>query len=519
MSAAASAKKPVASEAASEQAAAAQLQAYAKLMREAGSPDGHWNPEPDEQISGMVRHDVELSPNETKAIFAVKAHCLRYNPLKGRTAWGWTETGKPFRETELGLYFGWDEGNTHKWLKQPLAYGFIRRNEKTGQLGIGALVRGQAEPDGPPDSLSEVDLLVRTDKLPRYLAKAVHCQLTETEKLTFLTGWRSIQTKGQQELNTQKQQIYDRTIERLDEHCKTFGGKLPKLQRKTSKAVEEEAAENDPDLSVRTSSEADSVQDTLDPLYKAANGFVRTSHIRNESKAKQGYESSSSLDADSGREHPTTTSPQDPEKLSPQKPSEITKVATGIAENAVVTATIAEFIAPPDEVIVVDLIAACRTKEPSCTVEEICHFVKERGPLVASSHRLRSPMAYLKTSVVNCISPESIRQHRASVKEKSDRHTAAAAVRLDDNLLVPHWPIVSEAAEAKAPEPPPKKELTPEERTQAQTRAVEIKEWLANNPNANEVAIQAYKKELKYCQRMLRAEAVLPAAAQETDQR
>ena len=165
-------KKGAASETSSNDSAAELLKRYSELMREAGSPNGAWNPEPDEHILGMVRADVSLSANEIKAIFGVKAHCLRNNPVKGRTAWGWTPTGQLFRATELSGYYGWDEANTQKWLKRPLAYGFIRKNEE-GQLGIGAWVRGTAGPEENSEPASEPDLLVCTDKLPRYLAEAI----------------------------------------------------------------------------------------------------------------------------------------------------------------------------------------------------------------------------------------------------------------------------------------------------------------------------------------------------------
>lgn len=263
-------KKPAASE--TNESAAETLQNYTRLMREAGSRNGAWNPDPDDHLLGLIRDDVSLTSNEAKAMFGVKAHCLRPNSLKGRTAWGWTPTGKPFRATELAAYFGWDEANTLKWLKRPLDFGFLRKNEETGQLGIGACVRAPAdpEPEGEPENPeSEVDLLVCTDKLPRYLAEAIVNNYGPSERVTFINGWKSIKNAAKEALAAQKQRIYDREQNELSNYCKAFDPELPELKRKAAKESEDH-------LSVPTSPE---------PLYKAQNGSVRTSYIRNQSKA------------------------------------------------------------------------------------------------------------------------------------------------------------------------------------------------------------------------------------------
>lgn len=376
------ARKPVASETARD-SAAEMLQQYSNLVREAGSPNGAWNPDPDEQILGVLRDDVVLSPNEIKFIFLVKYCCLRQKPM-GRTAWGFTETGKPLRDTEVGAFFGWDPANTMKYAKRPLAYGFVRKNAN-GQYGIGARVQGKfIEPKPEPGSPSEVDLLVCTDKLPRYLAEAVCSQLTEPEKFSFLKTWRSITTDSQQELNTQKQRIYDKRQKRLEEHCKSFRGKLPDLKRKSSKEAEEEAADDASDLSVQTSS----VQNESEALYNARAGSERTSYIRKQSKAVFNSESSSSETAAECGEPQTTTA---------SRSSEIAKALW-------------DSVGVSDEALVRQIRQACRTNAPDCTDDEITYFIRLKGHLALGKP---SPGGYLLRTISNCFEGDSFEQFRA----------------------------------------------------------------------------------------------------------
>lgn len=326
-------KKPAASETGND-AAEKVLQEYKDLMLEAGSPNGSWNPEPDQHILGMLRDDVTLSENEIKVINYVKYCCLRQKPTgRARTAWGWLDNGKRLRTTELNNFFGWAMGNTMKYLARPLAYGFIRKDEKTGQLGIGARVQGKYTPPNPkPGTPSEIDLLICTDKLPRYLAEAVCSQLTEPEKLSFLKKWRSIKTDAQQELNAEKQRIYDKEQKQLEEHCKAFRGKLPNLKRKGAKEAEQDAADPDPNLSVQITS----VQNEPAPSYKTENGSVPITHIRKQSKAVfyRDPSSSSTVEESPDSEHPTTTNPSQ-EDQAPSENTLLREVSDWLAEEGI----------------------------------------------------------------------------------------------------------------------------------------------------------------------------------------
>jgi hypothetical protein len=372
------------------------LQQYADLMRQAGSPNGAWNPDPDEQTLGILRDDVEISPNEIKFLFLVKSCCLRQKPA-GRTAWGFTETGKPLRDTEVSAFFGWDPANTMKWSKRLLAWGFIRKNT-SGQYGIGARVQGKFVPPKPqPGTPSEVDLLVCTDKLPRYLAEAACSQLTESEKLSFLQGWRRIKSEYQQKLNAEKQRIYEQEQNHLDEHCKAFSGKLPGLKRKGSKAPEEEAADPDSDLSVQTSS----VQNGEEPLYSAPDGSVRTTYIRKQSKASSPAPSPPSV---SGSPRASSSSSSSEPGAKPTTTTE-----TPSAEERKIAAAIGRHEILADDVQVRRILAACRAADPECTPEEIEHFVDLKAP---ASKQAEKPAAYLCASVANCFQSEEWRAYR-----------------------------------------------------------------------------------------------------------
>jgi hypothetical protein len=355
-------KKPSASEVPNNGSADKLLQQYAELMRETGSPNGAWNPDPDEQTTGMLRDDVVLSSNEIKAIFGVKAYCLRNNPIKGRTAWGWTETGKPFRATELGNLFGWDPSNTLKHLARPLAYGFIRKDKKTGQLGIGGLVRGKfVEPKPETGTPSEVDLLVCTYQLPRYLAEAVCSQLTENRKVAFLEGWKAIKTKKQQELNAEKQRIYESEQNELSEHCRTFDPHLPELKRKRAKAESDEAGTPQDHWYVHTTS----VQNVDDGPY---NGSERSVHTGINKESKESKVSSSS--------ETVSTPVEDP----PQEPTTATPEVEAIRQ-ALFDAT----GEPADAKVSGDIWRGCRNRDARATVDEVVSLIgqkagKWRGP-------------------------------------------------------------------------------------------------------------------------------------------
>jgi len=392
-------KKSVASEAGND-AEAELLKKYADLMREAGSPNGAWNPEPDEHISGVLRHDVELSPNETKAIFGVKAHCIRNNPAKGRTAWGWAATGKPFRATELGNLFGWDPSNTMKHLARPLAYGFIRRDEKTGQLGLGARVQGKYVPPNPkPGTPSEVDLLVCTYQLPRYLAESVCSQLTANRRVAFLDGWKAIKERKQDELNTEKQRIYESEQNELSEHCRTFDPRLPGLKRKRTKPESEEAECSPDSWSVHTSA----VQNSEAGLYNGSEQSVPTTHIRKQSKAQFRHEQSSSSVAEADA---TTTSTNPSQESSDSARSEVSLVTAALAPYCI-----------PEEGKVIELIARCRQHAPDCTGEEIVRVIHEKGKHIRNADM---PLAFAVKAVSNCFQGEAYRHVRA-------RKAAAAA--------------------------------------------------------------------------------------------
>lgn len=349
-------------------------------MREAGSTTGAWNPDPDEHILGMLREDVELSPNESKFVAYVKFCCTRQKPA-GRTAWGFTETGKPLRLTEIRAFFGWDWGNAEKYSKRPLAYGFIRKNAD-GQFGLGARVQGRFSEDDPgSEPPSEVDLLVCTDKLPRYLAEAlVMKKYPSKARENFLQGWRSIKAEAQKELNSEKQRIYDREQERLSEHCKTFDAELPDLKRK-AKSAEESS------LSVQTSS----VQNGGEAAYNAVNGSVPTAHIRRQSKAHSSYRYSSSSEATT-----TTEFPPGCEKA---------RIAEAMAAYVVV-----------DDDLVHRLTRECLEKDPECTAEEIINFAHAKGAVARGK---TNPSGFLKAAVVNCFG-ERLRRAREQRREKPD---------------------------------------------------------------------------------------------------
>lgn len=391
----ASKRKPSASELPDSSSAAQTLQAYKDLMIQCGSLNGAWNPEPDEWILAMNRSDVSLSENEVKAIFGVKAHTVRYNPVTGRTAWERTQSGEPFRTTELAAFFGWDIANTRKWLKAPLAYGFVRKNDTTGELGIGALVSGKVAPE-PPDQPSEVDLLVRTDKLPLYLAEALVATKSKDQQELFLKNvWRPIKAKFQQRLNDEKKRIYDEEQKELTLQCKAFDPNLPELKRKNR---EEETAEKASDLSVRTSNEA-SCTKSESPLYNADSDSVRTTYIRNQSKAVNSEESSSSVRA-ALREYSRT---------------------------------------PVDDNAAQTLLTNCQAKASDATAEDVVRIIHQKGAILRTRQSPRgfgvnNPVGFLLTAVANAFTGGGWREAARAAAKPTPEAAPSPEQQIEDLL-------------------------------------------------------------------------------------
>lgn len=361
------------------------LRKYADLMRAAGSTDGAWNPDPDEHIIGMLRHDVELSANESKFVALVKLCCLRQKPFspdvddfgRGRTLWGWTETGKPLRLAEVMSFFHWDKGNAHKYSRRPLAYGFIRKNAD-GQFGIGARVQGKFVENPETDQLTpEEDEVVCTDNLPKYLAVEIE-RFSKPDRLNFLRGWRQIRAASQQRLNTYKQHNYQREQNELSVHCRGF---QLELKRKSESGAEEREVENT-ELSVQTTS----VQNGDKPLDNASNGSVQQVHIRKQSKAQPVYEQSSSSSSEpSSVQRTTTTNANLPKKEDHEAVDQI-------------SAAIQAHRDTPDPGFVLNVFREARSKDPLVTAEEIVQIIHERAPAK------RAPgLEFYRVAVLNCL--------------------------------------------------------------------------------------------------------------------
>lgn len=256
---------------------------HAALMREMGSETGAWNPEPDEHITGLLRDDVELSPNELKLLAYVKACCLR----QPRRPWGKTASGLPLTLQEIADQFGWDSGNAAKHARRPLAHGFIRKNSD-GVYGIGARIRGTN--DMSPAELyrmscddilaagEEKKHIVCTDSIPQYLF-AQFKGLSHAERKKFAQWWVSSKEAEKEELARTVKAVRNRFQEERTAEAKELfgidiqrGPKPVKVDRKT-------AAEEEDLLSVQTvAAEEDEefVQTANATLYSVENGPVQT---------------------------------------------------------------------------------------------------------------------------------------------------------------------------------------------------------------------------------------------------
>lgn len=240
---------------------------HSDLMYEMGSPDGHWNPEPDDHITGVLREDVKLSPNEIKAIFYTKQCCVRPK-CGGRTAWGKTADGRPLIEARFKDFFGWDDSNTSKYLERPLAYGFIRKNPE-GVFGLGARVDGVCT--DKRTSGEENDDPVCTYRIPEYLITD-YKRLSEPKQKEFIQGWVAIKTKAKQKLNAVTADCRREEHEELSGFCGGFGMQL--------KGGDKRREKNAPATGETRYVHTGSVQTGKTALYTESAQSAQTAHIR-----------------------------------------------------------------------------------------------------------------------------------------------------------------------------------------------------------------------------------------------
>jgi hypothetical protein len=274
---------------------------YGQLVRGMGSTDGAWNPDPDDQITGTLRDDVELSPNDSKFIAYVKACCTRLKP-EGRTALGVTERGKPLTLARIIDYFDWDSGNTSRQAKRLLAWGFVRVNEQ-GVFGLGACVRGSyiEEADGPKIACAKCGrkvgengkCAVCTYSIPEYVFVAIK-RLSEIERKNFIQGWVSKKERELKRIAESTKTIRQETKAELKTYCRSYGIELKteeeNLAKNGAKKRRKKDAEANPQLFVHTASEELSEQTAGETVYSVQPDDVQSENAPpffNESKGKQ----------------------------------------------------------------------------------------------------------------------------------------------------------------------------------------------------------------------------------------
>ena len=281
-------RKPARSEGVSDE-----LQRHDELMREAGSSNGAWNPEPDQHIAGILHESIALTPNEVKAITYVKACCLRFNVKlhgeRGRCVWGVTENGKKLTRARMADKFEWDLGNTNRYLKRPLAWGFIRENAD-GILGIGARISTGAlvDPDGGENEANDGKEVVCTDNLPKYLFEESK-RLSSDDRERFFTMWGAEKKAAQERLAAAVAQEREAEQKRLIEVCNSFGLTLKTGKKKRAQDVEPEGVVS----SVQTTQGDLSVQSEKRGPYTADSESVQT-RIYKEAEKTQKQRTSSS---------------------------------------------------------------------------------------------------------------------------------------------------------------------------------------------------------------------------------
>jgi hypothetical protein len=94
-------------------------------------------------------------------------------------------------------------------------------------------------------------------------------------------------------------------------------------------------------------------------------------------------------------------------------------------ERSALVEALAEYGQPDDDVAHA-LLQRCRAAVPDCTVEEVIHFVRQKGSLVRQdrSGRIANAMGFLLTAVPKCFSGESFGQYREQQRRSREEEQA-----------------------------------------------------------------------------------------------
>jgi predicted transcriptional regulator len=96
-----------------------------------------------------------------------------------------------------------------------------------------------------------------------------------------------------------------------------------------------------------------------------------------------------------------------------------------------------------DDDVVDRLIRNCKHQAPDCTIEEIIHFIEEKGSLVrVKDSRIYSPIGFLLTAVPKCLSGDAFRFYR---EEQMKRREAEAAYEARRQAELDEWRREQEA--------------------------------------------------------------------------
>jgi DNA-binding transcriptional MerR regulator len=165
-----------------------------------------------------------------------------------------------------------------------------------------------------------------------------------------------------------------------------------------------------------------------------------------------------------------------------------------------------------EDALIDELITACQSKAPDCTADEIVHFIHEKGKFVREDQKIRNPekrkirfpAKFLVTAVPKCFESENYRQYKAEQARQQAEMEELQSFSL-------HEP---EPMREPQPSPPAAPALTPQREAELQRKIAEVKSWLAQNVDGNELGIRAAKKELRELERELQQHGRKPAGSE-----
>lgn len=106
------------------------------------------------------------------------------------------------------------------------------------------------------------------------------------------------------------------------------------------------------------------------------------------------------------------------------------------SEHAAVRSALSDY-GNPDDDVVSQLLAACRSYASDCTEDEVVHFIREKGHLLQRrDNRVQNPLGFLLTAVPKCFSGQPLSEYRGREAARAGAPGPSTATVPEDPALL-----------------------------------------------------------------------------------